>query len=53
MTGVPTSLTWVDIAVRLALTVAAALALGFNRSEYGKAAGMRTTLLVWLPPRLR
>jgi putative Mg2+ transporter-C (MgtC) family protein len=37
-----------DIVVRLALTVAAGIVLGFNRSEHGKAAGMRTTLLVCL-----
>jgi putative Mg2+ transporter-C (MgtC) family protein len=46
MEGMPLSLAWNDIALRLALTVAAGLALGFNRSEHGKAAGMRTTLLV-------
>jgi putative Mg2+ transporter-C (MgtC) family protein len=46
MEGMPLSLTWNDIALRLALTVAAGLALGFNRSEHGKAAGLRTTLLV-------
>jgi putative Mg2+ transporter-C (MgtC) family protein len=46
MEGIPISLTWNDIALRLALTVAAGLALGFNRSEHGKAAGMRTTSLV-------
>jgi putative Mg2+ transporter-C (MgtC) family protein len=46
MDGMPPSVTWNDIGLRLALTVAAGLALGFNRSEQGKAAGMRTTLLV-------
>jgi putative Mg2+ transporter-C (MgtC) family protein len=46
MEGMPLSITWNDIGLRLALTVAAGLALGFNRSEHGKAAGMRTTLLV-------
>jgi putative Mg2+ transporter-C (MgtC) family protein len=46
MEGMPLSVTWNDIALRLALTVAAGLVLGFNRSEHGKAAGMRTTMLV-------
>src|ERR1700761_5780162 len=34
------------IALRLALAVLAGLIIGFNRSEYGHAAGLRTTLLV-------
>jgi len=42
------SLQWTDIALRLAVTVAACILIGFNRSEHGKAAGMRTTLLVGL-----
>jgi putative Mg2+ transporter-C (MgtC) family protein len=44
----PTHLPWTDIAIRLALTVLAGLAVGYDRSEQGKAAGMRTTLLVCL-----
>jgi putative Mg2+ transporter-C (MgtC) family protein len=44
----PTDITWQDIAFRLLLTVLAGLVLGYNRSEQGKAAGMRTTLLVCL-----
>jgi putative Mg2+ transporter-C (MgtC) family protein len=48
MSGMSVSIPWSDIAIRLVLTVVAALALGFNRSEYGKAAGMRTLLLVCL-----
>jgi putative Mg2+ transporter-C (MgtC) family protein len=44
----PLSLPWTDIALRLALTVAVGLMLGYNRGEHGKAAGMRTTLLVCL-----
>jgi putative Mg2+ transporter-C (MgtC) family protein len=43
-----THLTWMDIAVRLALTLVVGIVIGFNRSEHGKAAGMRTTLLVCL-----
>jgi putative Mg2+ transporter-C (MgtC) family protein len=34
--------------VRLALTVGAGLLIGYNRSEHGKAVGMRTTVLVCL-----
>ena len=44
----PIFLHWPEIALRLALTVLAGSALGYNRSEHGKAAGMRTTLLVCL-----
>jgi putative Mg2+ transporter-C (MgtC) family protein len=48
MNDMPLHLGWDDIALRLALTVAAGIVLGFDRSESGKAAGMRTTLLVCL-----
>jgi putative Mg2+ transporter-C (MgtC) family protein len=44
----PLQLHWTEIALRLALTVLASIAIGYNRSEHGKAAGMRTTLLVCL-----
>lgn len=44
----PVHLTWGEIALRLALTIAAAAVVGFNRSEHGKVAGMRTTVLVCL-----
>ena len=44
----PLHLQWTDLALRLAFTVLASAAIGFNRSEHGKAAGMRTTLLVCL-----
>lgn len=44
----PTHLEWSDVAIRLALAVLAGLAVGFDRSERGKAAGLRTTLLVCL-----
>jgi len=43
-----THIQWTDVALRLALTVLAGLAIGYDRSEQGKAAGMRTTLLVCL-----
>ena len=44
----PTTLTWTDIAFRLALTAAAGAMFGINRSEKGRSAGLRTTLLVSL-----
>jgi putative Mg2+ transporter-C (MgtC) family protein len=37
---------WTDIAWRLALTVLAGVLIGINRSERGRTAGLRTTLLV-------
>lgn len=48
MTPMSLSLGWNDILLRLALTVVVSLVIGYNRSEHGKAAGMRTTLLVCL-----
>jgi putative Mg2+ transporter-C (MgtC) family protein len=48
MNAMPLHIGWDDIALRLALTVLAGIALGLDRSERGKAAGMRTTLLVCL-----
>ena len=48
MNTMPLQLGWDEIALRLALTVAAGVVLGLDRSERGKAAGMRTTLLVCL-----
>jgi len=42
------TLGWPEIALRLALTVVAGLMLGINRSERGRAVGLRTTLLVCL-----
>jgi putative Mg2+ transporter-C (MgtC) family protein len=44
----PTTLSWTDIALRLALTAAAGALFGINRSEKGRSAGLRTTLLVAL-----
>jgi putative Mg2+ transporter-C (MgtC) family protein len=48
MTSMFAPLQWTDIATRLALTVLVGLLIGYNRSEQGKAAGMRTTLMVCL-----
>jgi putative Mg2+ transporter-C (MgtC) family protein len=39
---------WLDIAVRLILTVLAGAVIGYNRSSRGHAAGLRTTILVAL-----
>jgi len=48
MSGMPLNIGWDDIALRLALTLIAGLLIGYNRSEHGKAAGLRTTVLVCL-----
>ena len=48
MHGMPLIIGWNEIAFRLALTVIAGLLIGYNRTEHGKAAGLRTTLLVCL-----
>jgi putative Mg2+ transporter-C (MgtC) family protein len=42
----PIEIHWPEIAIRLALTVAAGALLGTERSKTGHAAGLRTTLLV-------
>ncbi len=44
----PLSPTWIDIAIRLALTMLAGAIIGFNRGARGHAAGFRTTILVGL-----
>lgn len=46
--GMPLNIGWDEIALRLLLTVIAGILVGYDRSEHGKAAGMRTTLLVCL-----
>src|SRR6201996_7524474 len=48
----PLYIGWWEIALRLALTVAAGVLIGINRSEHGHAAGLRTTLLVCLAASL-
>ena len=45
-TAMPTKLTWTDLACRLLDTLIASAAIGFNRGEHGKTAGLRTTMLV-------
>jgi putative Mg2+ transporter-C (MgtC) family protein len=44
----PLTLTWQQIALRLALAFIASLLIGLNRDERGHPAGMRTTMLVCL-----
>jgi len=44
----PLHLTWPDIAIRLLCAFAAGLFIGLNRSEHGRPAGMRTSILVCL-----
>jgi putative Mg2+ transporter-C (MgtC) family protein len=48
----PFTLTWGDIAVRLACTFIAAVLVGLDRDERGKAAGIRTNVLVCLAASL-
>jgi len=45
-------LSWEQIALRLALACLASLALGYNRDEHGRPAGMRTVMLVTLTATL-
>ncbi|HTZ96169.1 MAG TPA: MgtC/SapB family protein [Terriglobales bacterium] len=44
----PLNLSWSEIALRLALAFAAGALIGFNRTEHGRPAGLRTTILVCL-----
>lgn len=46
------TLSWQEIALRLALTVVAGALMGLNRWEHGRPAGLRTTLLVCLAASL-
>jgi putative Mg2+ transporter-C (MgtC) family protein len=48
----PFTLTWSDIAVRLVCTLIAGILVGIDRDEKGRAAGMRTNLLVCLAASL-
>ncbi|APW60657.1 MgtC/SapB family protein [Paludisphaera borealis] len=43
-----THVEWYEVVLRLALTVAAGAIVGVNRGEHGRAAGLRTTMLVCL-----
>jgi putative Mg2+ transporter-C (MgtC) family protein len=42
----PITPTWPDISVRLLCAIAAGAAFGLNRSEHGRTAGLRTSILV-------
>jgi putative Mg2+ transporter-C (MgtC) family protein len=44
----PTHIEWSSIALRLALTAVASAAIGLNRGEHDRPAGLRTTMLVGL-----
>lgn len=44
----PLTLTWEDVALRIALTILASGAIGFDRDVEGHSAGLRTTILVGL-----
>lgn len=44
----PIEVTWAEIAIRLLCTVAAGGLIGLNRTEHGRAAGLRTSILVAL-----
>jgi putative Mg2+ transporter-C (MgtC) family protein len=44
----PLTITWSDVALRLISALIAGAVIGYNRGERGKAAGLRTTLLVCL-----
>ena len=44
----PLTLTWQEIALRLALATLVGAAVGFDRGDHGRPAGLRTTLLVCL-----
>jgi putative Mg2+ transporter-C (MgtC) family protein len=48
----PFTLTWSDIAVRLACTLITGILVGVDRDERGKAAGIRTNVLVCLAASL-
>src|SRR5579862_8631293 len=39
---------WLEIALRLTLTVVAGALIGLDRGEHGRPAGLRTTMLVCL-----
>lgn len=44
----PMNLTWSEVILRLVLTFAAGAIIGVNRGEHGRAAGLRTTILLCL-----
>jgi putative Mg2+ transporter-C (MgtC) family protein len=47
-TAMPVHLTWPDLVIRMVCTLVAGAIIGYDRGEHGKAAGLRTTVLVCL-----
>jgi putative Mg2+ transporter-C (MgtC) family protein len=47
-TAMPVHLAWPDLVVRIVCTLIAGAIIGYDRGEHGKAAGLRTTVLVCL-----
>lgn len=45
-TAMPVELTWPDLVIRMLCTLIAGAIIGYDRGEHGKAAGLRTTVLV-------
>ena len=45
-TAMPVELTWPDLVIRILCTLIAGAIIGYDRGEHGKAAGLRTTVLV-------
>jgi hypothetical protein len=52
MMGMSVQIDRIDIAIRLGLSILAGVVIGFDRSEHGKIAGLRTTALVGLAASL-
>jgi putative Mg2+ transporter-C (MgtC) family protein len=48
----PTTLSWLQIALRILLALLASFLIGFDRDEHGKTSGIRTTMLVCLAATL-
>jgi putative Mg2+ transporter-C (MgtC) family protein len=51
-TAMPVNLTWPDLVIRVVCALIAGAVMGYDRSEHGKAAGLRTTVLVCLAASL-
>jgi putative Mg2+ transporter-C (MgtC) family protein len=51
-TAMPIELTWSDLVIRIACTLVAGAIIGYDRGERGKAAGLRTTMLVCMAASL-
>jgi putative Mg2+ transporter-C (MgtC) family protein len=51
-TAMPDHLTWPDLVIRVVCTLIAGAIIGYDRGERGKAAGLRTTVLVCMAASL-